>query len=742
MLRVAVGWLARGFGTALGAVGPESILATCAIMMFSTKYFFPKGYRRNIYGRVYSALTLLAAVAAQFWLPTLEPTYELGSFGKANLTHPPIVPEQLSRGELNASFGEFFRDGFGRRVILRGVNLAGSSKLPVGTSTHEREGFIEQVTHGNISFVGRPFALADADEHFKRLRAWGLTFVRFLVPWEAVEHKGPGEYDLEYLAYLREVVGKAAEYGISVFIDPHQDVWSRFTGGDGAPAWTLDKVGFNISALHESGASFTHQGHAHPFDDPLPFMAWPQNHGRLATATMFTLFFGGRDFAPNLIIDGENVQDFLQGHYFRAFARVAKELRGHKNVVGFDSLNEPHYGMIGWPDIQEFSRYRHGRAHSWFQAFQIGEGFSHTVEMYDRPLIYNGEIEMNPGNLRAWKDGSHCVWKNEGIWDVKEGEAVLLKPDHFSKKPDGSPVDIVDDYMVPFFRKFTAAIRAEAPDSLIFLDRNTDFEDPLVAHAPVAPEMEGVVWAPHWYDLIPLVCKSFRSHIGIRKAIIPYPVLGNGNLVKEYSRQLQELASHAKLIGKRGAPTLIGEIGIPMDMKAGDAFKSGNWDLQISAMDTTLQALDMALLSATIWNYTPDNSNANGDGWNGEDLSIFSPDQHLDRKNIYSGGRALPAVIRPIAWRTAGDPLEMAFDLRDRIFTFKYKPDPEIRAATLIFVPQYHYLDQPPVVELSEGATSQFLPSHQMLKVWHASGGTDVVTVTLSPAKPFEALIF
>ena len=36
-----------------------------------------------------------------------------------------------------------------------------------------------------------------------------------------------------------------------------------------------------------------------------------------------------------------------------------------------------------------------------------------------------------------------------------QGEAVLLKPDHFAKKPDGSPVDIVDDYMVPFFRKFT-----------------------------------------------------------------------------------------------------------------------------------------------------------------------------------------------------------------------------------------------------------------------------------------------
>ena len=57
--------------------------------------------------------------------------------------------------------------------------------------------------------------------------------------------------------------------------------------------------------------------------------------------------------------------------------------------------------------------------------------------------------------MRAWKDGSHCVWKNEGVWDLREGEAVLLKPNHFALKPDGSPVDIVDDYMVPFFRKFT-----------------------------------------------------------------------------------------------------------------------------------------------------------------------------------------------------------------------------------------------------------------------------------------------
>lgn len=104
-------------------------------------------------------------------------------------------------------------------------------------------------------------------------------------------------------------------------------------------------------------------------------MAWPQNHGRLATATMFTLFFAGRDFAPRLTIGSENAQDFLQGHYLRAFARVARVLRGLRNVVGFDTLNEPHYGLVGWPDVRRTSRYRHGLAHSWYQAMLAGEGF-------------------------------------------------------------------------------------------------------------------------------------------------------------------------------------------------------------------------------------------------------------------------------------------------------------------------------------------------------------------------------
>lgn len=63
------------------------------------------------------------------------------------------------------------------------------------------------------------------------------------IRWEAIEHKGPGQYDAKYLDYVQEVVKIAGEFGFYVYIDPHQDVWSRMSGGDGAPGWCGCRVG-------------------------------------------------------------------------------------------------------------------------------------------------------------------------------------------------------------------------------------------------------------------------------------------------------------------------------------------------------------------------------------------------------------------------------------------------------------------------------------------------------------------
>ena len=68
-----------------------------------------------------------------------------------------------------------------------------------------------------------------------------MAFLRFVVTWEAVVHDGPGVYDQQYLDYLRSVVGKANEHGMSVLIDPHQDVSSGGAEATARPAgrWRL-----------------------------------------------------------------------------------------------------------------------------------------------------------------------------------------------------------------------------------------------------------------------------------------------------------------------------------------------------------------------------------------------------------------------------------------------------------------------------------------------------------------------
>jgi hypothetical protein len=226
--------------------------------------------------------------------------------------------------------GNRITDEEGRTLILRGLNLGGSSKIP----------YTENGTA--VSFVGRPFPLEEADEHFVRLKNWGFTFLSFIITWEALEHEGPGIYDESYISYLGEILKSAAKNGISVFMDPHQDVWSRFTGGDGAPAWTLEKLGMDTAKLQASGAAIAQQGQG-----KRKTMIWHVNYSLYAAATMFTLFFGGNAFAPQVKIEGESAQDYLTARYIAAFAHCHRQLKGCKAIAGWGVMNEPHPGYVG-----------------------------------------------------------------------------------------------------------------------------------------------------------------------------------------------------------------------------------------------------------------------------------------------------------------------------------------------------------------------------------------------------------
>ena len=188
---------------------------------------------------------------------------------------------------------EWFVDEHGRKTLLRGVNFTASSKLPVAPNgaTHIKTDFMD---HKNVSFIDHPVSLKEAEEHFTRLKHWGFNCLRFLVTWEAIEHAGPKQYDTEFLDYIEEVLKIAGEKGFYVFIDPHQDCWSRMSGGDGAPGWTFEKVGLDFTKFYDAGAAWVMQYRYDPKDPKAyPPMFWSQSRSQFGCATMFTLFFGG-----------------------------------------------------------------------------------------------------------------------------------------------------------------------------------------------------------------------------------------------------------------------------------------------------------------------------------------------------------------------------------------------------------------------------------------------------------------
>jgi hypothetical protein len=117
-------------------------------------------------------------------------------------------------------------DEQGRTILLRGVSLA-TSKLPNGLASHcpDSRAFYD---HRHVSFLDRPLPLKEADSHFARLRECGFNCLRLVLPWESIEHQGPGLLDSEYMDYLRALLTRMAAFDLFCIIDIHRSCASSF----------------------------------------------------------------------------------------------------------------------------------------------------------------------------------------------------------------------------------------------------------------------------------------------------------------------------------------------------------------------------------------------------------------------------------------------------------------------------------------------------------------------------------
>ena len=562
--------------------------------------------------------------------------------------------------------GPRFRDEQGRTLILRGANLGGSSKVPSRPPlpTRVHQGFYD---HRDISFMGRPFPVEEADEHFRRLRDGGMFFNRFVVTWEAVEHRGPGEYDREYLDYLEAVLARGAAHGLRFVVDFHQDVWSRFTGGDGAPGWTLELAGLNPRTLHATGAAVLHCERG----GRLPNLLWPTNNWKLGAATMATLFFGGNVFAPELRLERMPAQAFLQDRYAGFVREVVRRVAAIDAVVGFDLMNEPPAGFIGYPDLasDRFMFVRGDATPTPFDGMAAGSGFPRKVPVYRMSLLGVRRIDrrtVNPEALSAWLPGAGCPWLRHGVWTDRGGKPELLRPGYFAVV-DGRRVSFGRDFLKPFLVRLGREVHAIRPDSLLCIEDS--------------PRQQGLRWsavdganaihAAHWYDSLTMFRKRFSPWVCVDERTLR-PAFGRAGVRRSFRRQISTLAgTSARDLG--GIPTFVGEFGLPFDLDDGN---------HVRALEAYYDALDYNFLGAAIWNYTADNTNESGDGWNDENFSVFSRDHRAD-----DGGRAVDGFCRPYAIRIAGTPVLMRCETGRHRFTLAFRHDPAVQATTEVFVP-------------------------------------------------------
>ena len=460
------------------------------------------------------------------------------------------TPEALPSQRVFA-VGDRFVDALGRESWLRGVNAGGRSKFaPFFPFPFAESGIAEQAD--DPSFDEALSAYAD------RVHSWGHNTVRVPFVWEAAEPQ-PGSYDELFLQRYRAMLQAFGDRGIRVIVDAHQDVYSRHFCGDGFPPWAVINPPSEFPAVEDcefwSNGYFANPGVNENFDH-----FWANGDG-------------------------------LRDQFTAMWSRVVQDSADLDFVIGYEILNEPHFGS-----------------------------------------------------------------EAEGEW--------------------------VTGTLPDFYEATVEPLRALAPEALWFFGLGAldgvDGQTELRA-------LEGDNWAfaPHYYDQEVFLGGPDDTSADAYEGISPWA---------EQGRQWER-------------PVLLGEFGVKTSFDGSPAWIAQNFD-----------ALDQALLSGTVWEYS-----STADDWNNEGFGL-----------VEYGGVETPsveAIVRVYPAAVAGQITSFGFDSQTRVAQLEWEVD---EGVSELAVPTRLYPDGVEV-ELSgvEGCWSYDAAAQ---RVYVRATGTGTAALQLSPA--------
>jgi len=320
-----------------------------------------------------------------------------------------------------STLNKAFIDNFGRERIFYGFNV---------------------VDKGDNKEGKTKFDFEFDDAFFDKFKEKGFNILRLGFGWNVVEPK-PVKYNEEFLDAIGVILDKCAEKEVFVYLDIHQDCYSSFCYGNGAPAWA------------------TLTGKYKP--RPAKFV-WAELYFRSkAVHQAFDNFWTNRQYKDTC----------LQDYYAGMWRHIAEKFKDKPALFGFDFMNEPYPGKDG------------------------GKIFRKIIYKTARVVLVDREIKRS-------KLISDAIHKDRRMKVLDHFDAPVFKKITSAGNALVKKFDI--ERYSPFLNKMAASVRTVTDNGIMFMD-NSYWSNIGIPCSNLPIEVNGKreakqCFQPHGYDLM------------------------------------------------------------------------------------------------------------------------------------------------------------------------------------------------------------------------------------------------
>ena len=604
-------------------------------------------------------------------------------------------------------------DKFGRYVHFHGINLSCSTKFPVTEKFDPATNVLE--LGDEVSYIGKPFPEAEADEHFGKLQDMGINSIRLLVNWEGIQHAGPWTIDEEYLDYLARLVDKATEYGIYVLLDMHQDLFSRHLfvrynkdpldpEGKPYPPGSLEAMAFSILPPYndwsrgDGAPKWVVQTILEEKNLDSPWWGYPRILGQATkdfsvVGNLLALLesFGGDE---GMAVDQQAIIEAVvnglpvspaedQFHMTETSDMMPWSMWGVNTVTSLD-VQRCFASFFAGHKIYPNRRIEGMTLTDYLQENYKLAFVELAKRVKDKPNVIGYDIMNEPMTFFIVMAAVAAFFETETLETV-ETVVKSIAGDVLGQQVFDILVGLSILPPIPQSEEHRAQLKKdwgfEGADLMAMIEINIGFDrdylQPLherVGQAIQEVDPDAIIWFESGASLNSFLGESPQWNMymtrpnGIKQAVYAphwypdiYPFIGINQGPRtfdvdqwQYQDFTDELEAvlHKVELSMSNVPVVLGEFGTYYNFNGIETSRENDYQVSAHILDNYYRALENVGMSHMQWCYSPENDYEYGDGWDLEDFSIIDPDWNP---------RGHYAFVRPYARATSGRKLESRF---------------------------------------------------------------------------------